>query len=399
MIMYSYKLKKVNGKLTFCVYAHRKGVVFEFYRRNEDGKRCRNVYSNVFSGNNVRIPGFRYGYRHEVWEEENWGKVSDKLTINKYWSKITEKDIAKYEKAYPGIHYMLEKSEWNHEDVWNIIPIWKKNPKVEILIANGYNHIAYNKSFWKMKEATQKEYLQVLKKVSWKNPTLEMLRCVKNGMTEEQYYLSHSAEFYDWEKRKYVYEMDVLNYLIKKQVNVREYYDYIKMAKSLDKDVSDPYWKFPNDFHEAHMNVLEKCNHRRYVQELIKKKDDERRLAKAESRYVKAVKKYLGKTIEMDGLKVYVPEKIAEYGHQADILHQCIVENAYYEDVADKKSILVFITKNNEPYATCELLKNGKRFTMGQFYGDEQLDDYEAQPDAVNALKVWAETYKINIVS
>lgn len=147
------------------------------------------------------------------------------------------------------------------------------------------------------------------------------------------------------------------------------------------------------------MKVLEKCNHRRYVQELERKKAEERKQATMETRYFKAVKKYLGKTIEMDGLKVYVPEKIAEYGHQADILHQCIVENAYYEDVANKKSILVFITKNNEPYATCELLKNGKRFTMGQFYGDEGLNDYEAQPDAVNALNIWAKKYNINIDS
>ena len=118
-----------------------------------------------------------------------------------------------------------------------------------------------------------------------------------------------------------------------------------------------------------------------------------------DARYTKAVQKFMGKTLEMDNLKVFVPEKIADYEHQADVLHQCIVENGYYEKVADKDCVLVFITKENEPYATAELIKKGRKFKLGQFYGDEDLEDYEAKPDAVNALNIWAKTYKLNIAS
>lgn len=398
MVMYSYKLIKVGGKLTFCVFAHRGNTVFEFYRRNEDGKRCRNVYRTMM-GNTVRIPGFHYGYYKEAWPVENWGKVEDRYIVNKYWKKLSEKDIAKFDKAYPGIKYMLKKGFFTQEDVFDILPIWKKNPKVELLIANGSYRIAYNKSFWKMKEERQKKYLQVLRTMEDKNPTMEKLRCIANGMTEKMYEITHSYEWYNPETRKYCCELDVANYIIRKGIKPREYQDYMNMVKELKKDHNDPYWKFPNNFQKAHQDVLAKCDHARYVRELNEKKAEERKAKILDRNYSRAVKKFLGKTTELDGIKVYVPEKIAEYDNQANILHQCIVECGYFEDVANKKSILVFLSKNDVPYATAELIRKGRKFKLSQFYGDENLDDYEAQPDAVNAFNKWASTYKINFAS
>ena len=63
--------------------------------------------------------------------------------------------------------------------------------------------------------------------------------------------------------------------------------------------------------------------------------------------------------------------------YQADFLHQCLITAKYYEKMAKKNCILVFIKKDDEPIATAELNKEDK---VVQFYGNE-LDRSNCKPN------------------
>lgn len=388
------ELKIINGKLTICAFVERKGTVFEYYRRTEDKILVRNLYGNCYGKMNVHIPGFKYWY-DEIATEEEWDEIRPSINGNlSEYKEVSKKDIELFEKCYPNFHYVIEKAAKNYffsyEKFFDLIPIWKKNPKVEILIDKGFSRIAFNKTFWKLKPANQKKYLQALKACEGYNPDMKMLKAVSEGTSAALYIIMTNSCFYNHNTRKFECPEDVAQYLLKKDIVPGVYVDYINMAKAVGHDTEDPYWKFPNNFQSAHNKVLDENTK-------IKEMENRKKLSRWEKKYIEKTKKFK-RTVSKDKIKVYVPKSIFEYTNHAEKLHQCLVYCRYYERVAKGNSLLVFITKNKMPYATAELLKCPKGFKMGQFYGDEHLKDYHAQKDAVDAFNQWIAESKINIV-
>ncbi len=75
--------------------------------------------------------------------------------------------------------------------------------------------------------------------------------------------------------------------------------------------------------------------------------------------------------------KMFIPNDYDLCRIQAAALSQCIIACNYVKDMAHKKLVLIFVYKDEKPYATCEI---NKRKQIKQFYKDER-DRTKCNPD------------------
>ena len=103
--------------------------------------------------------------------------------------------------------------------------------------------------------------------------------------------------------------------------------------------------------------------------EAMKKLEEKERMKKiADS--IKQKEKYSKKhTLNVDDLVFYFPYDLEDIKNQAKVLNQCLISCDYHIKYANKEKILVFIKKNNKPYATAEISQNKH---IKQFYLNEK---------------------------
>ena len=87
---------------------------------------------------------------------------------------------------------------------------------------------------------------------------------------------------------------------------------------------------------------------------------------------------------EINGYNLHVPCTVDEIKYQAEKLHQCLIYAKYYEKMAERKCLLVLITKDNEPYATYELNVNNAK--VEQAYCDELDRNNCSVPEKENKI-------------
>lgn len=359
--------------------------VFKIY---EDGRSlCRNLCFSKLGG-----------YLLEDNEcDEIWGEPIIKCKKFHYGFGYYAQDdeIAMVIGKYPGFRWMLEKGK-NKDGyitiakLWKFLNAWKRWPESERLINGGYEKLATSESFAKatyLKQKKMAEYLRTHSEIV--NPGYgELLEIMKTGIAQWQYKM----------KKSYRLPQDVMDYYIRlmsKEENkcfetansIHAFYnDYIGIVKEAGHDIKDNYWKFPSDLKKAHDKVMIEV-------ERVKAA----KLRKKNSEFVAAVKKFVKKKINVGNLEVRVPTNINEVVHQAEVLHQCLINADYTSKVCKGDCLLVFIMCNGEPLATAELDKEGK---VIQFYGDEKghdIDKMKPSDEANNALQKWIKTFKPKI--
>lgn len=385
--LYEQYFRIIHGKLTHCVYANWKGKRLEVYRRDEQSVVTRNLFYNGISGYGVVFPDEKYfcgkEYGLDDWEEPN-GK------INPYFGSETPNEIdrAAICEVYPNFRYVLQKCDLSYSEVMDILPIWKENPGVEFLLAGGWKRLAFNKTLYRMRPERMKSVLKALRDCAGENVTLSELRKIAAGWTPDQVRLANDSRI-----RKSKITLEQARYLeANHNIDLSEFADYITMATEAGHDLTDRYWSCPSDFGKRHQKVI------REVKRIRKLKDAEA-LARKQADYEKAVCSMFGKITEAGDIKVYVPETCREIQRHADRLHQCLVTADYIGRVAKRECVLVFLQEKGKPLATAELRRKGRKFTLGQFYGDEHKSDYLAPQRAKEALKNWAEEHKIKIAA
>lgn len=381
----SEKVKLVNGNLYRMMYADDILVA----KVCEDGSQnSRNLdYCGMF--------GWRFtkpGTTHKGWngqwvaELEEWGDYTPKLTLF-CWGEPSENDKTVILEKYPGLKWVLQKSSFKTWQIFHLIPYWKKDPKLcETLVSMGFDLLALNGSFYKAKDKWN-VVKWLSKNMDSKRRNLQDIRLAMKG---------HSWAIIDAYRgsvtsRNYV-SIDEWLYLKAANLGPIFYRDYKEMCKKAGHNLKDPYWHFPKNLKKAHDKVMKEC---RAIGNLKKAEE----LKKKQAEYTAKVSKWLTKTFEDNGLKVFVQGDLAKWQDHADKLHQCIVANRYDDKVIKGECLLVFITKGGKPYATAELKPKGRKFKLGQFYGNERLKDYAAKPDAVEAFNKWAEHYNIKVAA
>jgi len=317
---------------------------------------------------------------------DEWGNYTPSLA-NFCWKKPDLDDKCTILEKYPDFKWVLAKVNWSISNIFKALPLWKKNPRLmETLVSMDCGLLALNGSMY-----TAKDPWSIVKWVSrnmdCKSMDLRDIRLIMKGYDRD------TVESYRGTTSKWNYiNIDEWIYLFNSHLGPSYYNDYRRMCQKAGHDFKDPYWRYPKDLKKAHDKVMREC----------KRIDDLKRKAEAEKKlndYTETVRKFLGKTLDTGSIRVFIPKDIDTIDTHARKLHQCLMSADYVSKVVKGQCVLVFIEKAGKPYATCELKPKGKRYAIGQFYGNERLKDYHAKDDARNALNEWAKVNKVRLAA
>lgn len=388
---YSDEIINRNGKVVLIVSAEyaKKDICFEVYQEDEDGECCcRNIYQSIYCGRVIAVPGLPFSrYDRGAADIEPYGLCDQ---MNFFSCALTGRDKEIIRQVHPDfVSYVLPKWDTliNKADAIHALQIWKKYPKIELLLAAGFEKVAFNKSFYNLSEEKQKKVCSfILKHPECKEFTLaqikEVLR-INIPIDDYNAFLKARGKFYtnkvSYEVFKYLEKQSMVSY-----EGLSLYRDYAKLLKETNHNKKDLYWKYPKNLRQAHSKVLEEVN---AIHALQKQKE----LEELQEKYIETVKCLEGFSSVVDGYEIYVPQDLNDWNVQADTLHQCIVQCKYYNKVKDNYC-LVFIRREGVPVATVEIVNKEKK--IGQFYGNE-IDRANCKPsdEVRNAFNKWLENF------
>lgn len=343
---------------------------FDCYKQYETSTDlCRNLYRNYYNWLGVEFPKeivWNYRTRSHVRRGyDEWDEVVYSVNINTpYYPTDHEKKIIC--DKYPAFRYVLNKWSGTRTQTMAVLKVWKEHPEVELPLSLGYYDIIFCKSFYSMK----KEDLKKCYKYMNENRGLNL------SFTNLKFILRYGEEIADmYFRAKRIMGRNVKQNEIKWCVTQYDKYyknksgsmscdfeDYQRLCKYFNKDMNDEYWAHPK-------NLKERLNELRVQRENIRKLEEAEELKKKMTRYKDVIKRFEGWDRTIDGYSIIIPKTVEQWQKQASVLHQCIIRMNYMDRCNDNY-ILVFIYKDGEPYATCEVtdVKNGK---ISQFYCNE----------------------------
>ena len=387
-VNFDQRIQLVDGRLCAVATAYYKDRSLDVFRSFDDGSReSRNLYYKPLAGYGVSFPGETergyYSYCGTKTELEPWGSVPENFRPCLGWDKPTESEKALVCEAHPNFRYVLQKADLTISEIFELLPIWKEHPEVELVVAAGYWKLATSKILYRLSKPTLKAWFRVMRENPGKDYGPEQIRRLVKGWTARMIELKQNWRCRDFceAELRFCEKLD--------DHSVSLYGDYLEMARTAGKDMSDPYWHFPSDLQKRHDKLVRE---RRNAEKL--------KQAAFQAEYAKAVKKWLGKTFNgRDGFSVFVPGSVKEYGKQARALHQCIVSMNYSAKVVKKECVLVFITLNGKPNSTVELKIKGRKFSVGQFYADERAEDIHPTAEARKAFRKWVKKYNVPLAA
>jgi hypothetical protein len=365
------KFDKETNRFYLSLVAKYKDRGLEVLRNWEDGNvEWRNIrYAGMGGGYLVAYPNesFRSNYYGdegtidlEEWHNTKKCRLTNSEKINMSVNECNiDKDLIL--EHLPNAKYMLEKSTIPICYLLELLHNFREYPEVEILASSNQFELAINKSFLRMKKADRKAIIDFVKNNSdIPNMKLNVIKkAIKNHISyyeaREMGILS-DVKTYRWLKK----QQELLDhYSI--NTTMKLYRDYKRLVVRAGHNINDEYWIFPKDLGKAHNQLMTELIN-------IREAEEKARLNAKQEKYFKSVQKVL-KSSKINGYDVYVPESVEDIKEQADALDQCLIRCDYISNVISKKSLLVFIKRDDKRIGTFEVGKN-KRIL--QAYTDER---------------------------
>lgn len=359
------------------------------YEEHEDGTNySRYIYFSSMSGYVVVFPNEPLNYYYGYTKQEVEDLVECKrLNLAMNW--LTKEEDLKYiAQARPELKYLINKFNGTATQFIDLVNKYKKNKSIESLVELKLNKIALDKRLEKLSKEKKFEIINFIKnnKVeSWTNLT-EILFCIKHKVELKDVH-KYAANHYNYK---------LTNYFIKNSIDKYIYDNYITMCKELNKNLKDEYWLYPSNFFERHNQVMDQLNRVREARRIAEKKKLVKQLAAQQKKILDVANKLKKNNKKINGYDIYIPATIKDISNQADALNQCLITCKYPEKIAQKKSILVFIKKENKPIATAEISYKKK---LLQFYGDEKnRNDCKPNEEVTNVFNQWLNAANINLL-
>ena len=388
-----------DGKLCRQMFAQLTGAKMMVGKVYEDGAQVsRNIEFTGCGGWCFIEPGHRYKryYGSFVGELHEWAPACN--NIEGFTNCIlTARDREVILGKYPEFHWVLDKNyEWFSADVFKILKLWKKNARLcETLMSMDLQYIAFNGNIYN--DSDPWRFVKYLSRhPEHKGIFFEDLRLMLNkGVDYDE--VCRYNEF----KSKYgAVGWDLYRYLDKQKCHEPGIYrDYIQTCKKLNKNLKEKYWQWPKDLRAAHGKVVDEYNNYLAAKMAAEAMEQAKREKSKYSKFEHMMKRIKWRKVTTNGCSVYLPNKVQEVIDQAKELTQCLISCDYISDVVDKTCVLVFVMKDGKPYATAELLRKGRKFELGQFYGDEAKADCDAPEDAKKALKFFIRKNNLKMVA
>jgi len=359
----------------------------DIYKEDEDGNAwSRNLYQSMWGGYVVMFPGHPrsisyWCYDGTIAEEEEWTeRARSKIGFSRTHLSDTERgNIIMY---HYDFKYVFKKYCFaNLREVMDKLIMWKQHPELELMLGAGFERLGMNKQLYRMTPENRKAVMQFCRN----NPDAcdlnyrEIRACMKYpdpDLMIKYFMLVPTWQRIGWTKNAYhmlsAISVEDIKYLIKKNMastkGVRLYTDYIYMLRRSNHNSADEYWKYPNNLRKAHDKLIEEERIARELKERMENERKQKEMQERDSNYQKVFKKYKKYNGIVGDYNIFISDDFEEWKKQADTLHQCIIYADYMKKVADRKCLIVFIRKNDEPIATAEILPGKK---IGQFYGNE----------------------------
>lgn len=394
-----------NNDLILITTATWKNKSMDIYREylKDNKAEIRNVNFTYLSGYTVTFPDekiWRYG--KEIMGVERWGSVEAiwNFKIGEYyqtWDRIKTMLL----EVMPELKYFCNKysNDAGYSHLFEVIRNYLKHPESETLLELGCVDLAMNQSLYKLTKPKLKEVIRIVSDNKDIVSTNLRLRDIQTYIKQYQkkmsfkdfwmwYVISNErmvrwSRYIDYEDWKYI-NKQIEKTNGKDQITKNEYYDYIEMAKKVGHDVNDPYWKYPSNFRKMHNLVMEQ------VRSISAAK-----LALQQDFLKIVCKSMLKYNSEINGYKIFIPVEAIEWQKTCDVLYQCLIRNGYMKKVINQESIIVFVWKDNEPLATCEI---DYKKNILQFYGDERGhttgDSCKPSDEVIEAFNIWLDKFK-----
>lgn len=262
-------------------------------------------------------------------------------------------------RLFPKLKYLAQKEEITFQNACRYLSMDNKEQSIFESL-HEFKHLRLLKKFKSLDRNKQLALLEIARETNEQRlPALEFY-----------YKTGYRSNFDDYFRARVKFGDKVAMYILKNQVNVREYGDHLKLCERNNK--TSELWLMPKDFNSKHQEI----------QEL-----DKERAAKEENDKIMQFNEVASNinftSHNLNGYIFYVPNKWEDIKYQADTLHQCLISCHYDERLRDHRTILVFVRKDNQPIATAEI---GRDKDIRQFYANE-LDRDNCKPtDEVREL-------------
>ena len=142
---------------------------------------------------------------------------------------------------------------------------------------------------------------------------------------------------------------------------LRNYVDYLDMARELNWDMRDKGIFFPQDINRAHDEAVRLVNEKKDQEEAAKRRETDKKMRKN----AKDIRRVFG--YADDDYEIIVPEKYMDFKTEGNTQHNCV--SRYYERAVESKTIILFIRKKVEPdksFCTVEIQNRDGAFAIIQ---------------------------------
>src|SRR5690606_39185278 len=154
------------------------------------------------------------------------------------------------------------------------------------------------------------------------------------------------------------------------EVNPSDYVDYIDLLIHFGKDIQNPKYSCPENFHQEHQHYVRKHA------KIEAKKDAQRQKEYMEHEteiYQQKKAKYLNFSIQNEDIQLTVPKHVKEFHEAGQVLKHCIYSNEYWK----KQTIILFAIVNGELIETAEVDPKEKKIIQCRGYDNEPTEQHD----------------------
>lgn len=379
--------------------------VKEVIREYLDGKMF--IHGDLYfcgaAGYKVKWENGKYnGYYMPRNTDDNWYEVSYEKrlgisAIDLFDAKAVQEIFSKY---IPYFFYS--------EDVGlNVIEYairYKEYNSVEMLAKAGFGFLAKDKRVLKLGKQKKKALIK------WLNDPVNneyaqqypeslnyniISQCIKHGINIDDWFHDRDMKRYQevFESFGFKVTLDycdtVYKYLnsgrIVQNIGLRDYVDYLSMAKELGLDITAKNVAFPIDAARAHDQLKSR-----------KSKTETRMINKK----LKDIKNILQRySFSYKGLKIVVPENRQDFIKWGKELHICVGSYGYDNKMCKGETIVFCIYQDDKPLECCEVAakNDDAKIKLIQLRGEHNQDS-ERHSDALKLANKFIKNYKNNQV-
>jgi len=365
--LYAYKHTKTRGKE--CKEVGRRFVDRDLVNGSLYYTRL-GGYQVVFKGKK------RVGYYGTIEEDNHFYEITNESFHypRRYFNRLyTAKEVQEHFKgASDLLNYLYIDNLDDIDDTMLYIRAYEEHPSLERLAKMGFGYLWESKQIYRLGYDNNRKLMSFLKNnreyILTNKPHLGwMFEAIKVGMSAVDYNnlvkrgeLSNMLFTNDF---KYPPELidEMYSYILKQASDIGVYYDYLRMCRKLQINVTDRGTLFPRNLVESHdsiaKNLDEKLN--KLTNEGMRKAAD-------------ILKNFIENTGEFHLVIPTTKQTLIDWGNT---LHCCVGKFDYGEKMAKGETIILGVFFNNQIVECCEIgFGYHNKFGIVQLRGDHNLD-------------------------